>query len=211
MPYLFLYRGSISNPFPFAVYMSSYRSSLWSCNCPSRSFMSQLLWKLWLWPLKAASRQVKHGWKFTVTTSMLFLLFHIKHLWCQPFARAVTSLSCFFALRKEPSHTWIPWKGKRKYSYASSPIRDLLFWATRDLLFGQQPASACSRENCCNAVVYTQTFWMDSEAFRKSWEIIQSCFSCLTLEESSCFWNLGTENLLTVLILIPVKLHVTAL
>lgn len=90
---------------------SSCRSSLWSCNCPSRSLTSQLLWKSPLWPLEEPllnswnmdeSSLLPHPCSFFPFTS------NTSHLWC-----AASSL-LELVIRKELSHTWIPWKKKKE-------------------------------------------------------------------------------------------------
>lgn len=117
---------------------SSYRSSLWSHNCPSRSLTSQLLWKPPLWPLK---EHLLDSWnmdeRLTVTISMLFLVSHQTLLICgvSPLLERSLVLASFVPLERscvtpEPS-------GRKKRSAF------MFFTRKRFFVWRQHYASTC--------------------------------------------------------------------
>lgn len=122
-------------PFPFAVHSILQEQSVKLQLSFKVSFVSVTVVALTLTFKRASSRQLKRGWKVTVTTSnALSSLSHQTLLICgsRPLLELLLVLAGFVPLERSRVTPESPGKKKRKYS---SPIRDLFFW--------RQPASIC--------------------------------------------------------------------
>lgn len=81
---------------------SSYRSSLWSHNCPSGSHVSVTVEASTLAFKRASSRQLKRGWNVHcyLTYALSCFTSNTSYLWCQPLLECSLVLASFVPLER---------------------------------------------------------------------------------------------------------------